>query len=57
MKMPTELKTKLQPKGDVPTAPSGDGWRLVESANADLYGAPDKVFHNWQRESPKGASD
>lgn len=50
MKMPTELKTTLQKKGERPAYPKGEGWRLSSSADADLYGAPDKVFHNWQRE-------
>ncbi len=55
MKMPTELKTMLQQKSEPPKQPKGEGWRLSSSAIADLYGEPDKVFHNWQREAPKGS--
>lgn len=52
--MSNELKATLQQKGEQPKPPKGAGWRLTSSADADLYGAPDKVFHNWQRE---GRSD
>ncbi len=49
--MSTEIKATIQKKGESPKSPEGNGWRLTSSANADLYGAPDKVFHNWQRET------
>lgn len=55
--MKTELKTTLQKKEETPKSPKGVGWRLSSSAIADLYGAPDKVFHNWQREAPTEGTD